>query len=448
MSVGENGFSNNSPKKRGKMATQNTLRWLCVLSAIVAFFALESTAQVQADSVVLASAKKYGRTMCNWFLKRNSGMSTDYPSSCSFYGICIFSEATKDTSLLNAVSKRYKIYLAGGGNPGVGNVDMNVHGIVPFELYRQTKDAQFLPVGTRIANDEFSSAHLRSDSLSTYSRFWVDDMYMIGSLQTQAYKSTNSAAYINNAARTLWRYGDSLQRPIGLFYHSYFNRALFYWGRGNGWGVSSMSELLCALPATHPRYAAIITMYRNQMRALYKYQDTSGMWRQLIDNKKTFIESSCTGMFVFGLATGLDHGWLEGDSFKVAVKKGWTALATYFDTVNGLKNVCVGLNASSDSANYTQHPIQTGDSHGTAGFIWAATAVVRLLSKPIVQIGFPEKCRISAKNGNRLTDDIVNLQGRLIRGAESKKPGDNNSRILSGACIYKGKLRVIVPGAF
>ena len=409
------------------------------------FFASDIAAQAPTDSAVLASAKKYGRIMCNWFLKKNTTMSTDYPTACSYYGINIFSEAIKDTSLLTAVSQRYKTYIASGKTPAVGSVDNNVHGIVPFELYRQTKDAQFLPVGTRLANDEFSTAHLRTDSLSTYSRFWVDDMYMIGSLQTQAYKSTNDATYINNGARTLWRYGDSLQQPNGLYYHNYVNKAFFYWGRGNGWAVSAMSELLSVIPADHPRSAAIMTSYLNLMRSLYKYQDTSGMWRQLIDNKTTFIESSCTGMFIFGLASGLDHGWLEGDTFKVAAKKGWTALATYFDTVNGLKNVCIGLNASADSANYTKHTIQTGDSHGTAAFIWAATAMVRLLGKPSVQTALPEKGRISAETGNLLSSGIYSLQGRLIRSAESKNHGDKNTGIKNGVYIYKGKLRVFVP---
>jgi rhamnogalacturonyl hydrolase YesR len=197
-----------------------------------------------------------------------------------------------------------------------------------------------------------------------------------------------------------------------------------------------MSELLSVIPATHPRYAAIMASYLNQMRALYKYQDTSGMWHQLIDNKTTFVESSCTGMFTFGMATGLDHGWLEGDSFRVAVKKGWTALVNNFDTVNGLKNVCIGLNASADSANYTQHTIQTGDSHGTAGFLWAATAMVRLLGKPPVRIALPEKSKITLKNDIRLNSDVVTLQGRLI---------NKTGRINTGAYIDKGKLRVNVP---
>jgi rhamnogalacturonyl hydrolase YesR len=397
--------------------------------------------QIPSDSIVLASAKKYGRIMCNWFLKKTPKMSTDYPSSCAFYGVCIFSEAMHDTSLLNAVSQKYATFIAAGPAPSLGTVDKNVHGIVPFELYRQTKDARFLPVGVRIADDEFSAANLRPDSLSAYSRFWVDDMYMIGSLQTQAYKSTNKTIYLNNAARTLWRYEDSLQQPNGLFYHSYFNNALFYWGRGNGWAAASTAELLSVLPADHPQRPAIMTSYKSQMDALYKNQDPTGMWHQLVDNKTTFIESSCTAMFIFGLATGLDHGWIAGDTFKVAVKKGWTALAGYFDTVNGLKNVCIGLNALADSANYTKHAMATGDTHGTASFIWAATAMVRLLDKPDVSVARVAQ-RTLPKFGPRSDKGLYTLQGRLI---DRSSWDAAREKMQSGVYIYKGKRTISVP---
>jgi rhamnogalacturonyl hydrolase YesR len=408
-------------------------------------YVADSAAQTPTDSAVLASAKKYGRIMCNWFLKKNTAISTDYGSACAYYGICIFSEATKDTTLLNAVSQRYKTYLAAGKTAPVGSVDMNVHGIVPFELYRQTKYAQFLPVGARLADDEFSTAHSRSDSLSTYSRFWVDDMYMIGSLQTQAYKSTNTMTYIDNAARTLWRYGDSLQQTNGLYYHSYVNHALFYWGRGNGWAASSMSELLSVLPTGHPRYAAIMNSYLNQMSALYKYQDASGMWHQLIDDKTTFIESSCTAMFTFALTTGLDHGWLQGDTIKVAVKKGWIALVSNFDTVNGIKNVCIGLNTAADSANYTKHTVATGDIHGTGSFIWAATALIRLLGKPAVQIAMPEVNRISSQHDHFPDNSLYSLQGRVVGSAKSLHSRAMGGGLKNGVYIYKGSKYLLIP---
>jgi rhamnogalacturonyl hydrolase YesR len=377
----------------------------------------------QTDSALLASAKKCGIDMSNWFLNKTTTITTDYPVACSYYGICILSEAVKDTSLLNTVSKRYKTFLSGGGSAKTGSVDNNVHGIVPLELYRQTKYAPFLTAGLRLASDEFSPTnpnHLRTDSLSTYSRFWVDDMYMIGSLQTQAFKSTDSAKYINNAARTLSRYIDSLQQSNGLFYHCPPLKAFFYWGRGNGWAAASMAELLCVLPASHPLRARIMTSYTSQMQALAQCQDTSGMWHQLLDRKTTFIESSCSAMFVFALATGIHQGWLNEDSFKSAAKKGWATLSTYFDATNGLRSVCTGLAAGASDTTYTLHPQKTGDPHGTASFIWAATAMVRWLGDTPTIAVKPAKAFIPNARNKGMDNRVFDMQGRILHSAASE----------------------------
>lgn len=380
------------------------------LSLMVAFFAFSAAGQ--ADSVVLASAVSNGRAIVNWFLSRTTTIDLFYPTACSYYGVLIFSEAIKDTSYRTTTNTRYR---ALGSLPGnTGNVDVNVHGIVPFELYRQTKYAPYLAAGKRLADDEFSPSHLRSDTLSTYSRFWVDDMYMIGSLQTQAYKSTDSARYLSNAARTLYRYIDSLQQPGGLFFHRPPD-AHYYWGRGNGWGASAMTELLQVIPGTHPRYNAIMTAYRQQMQALIKCQDKAGMWHQLLTDTTSFKESSCTAMFVFALATGIKKGWLQGDTFTIAAKKGWMALASCLDPVQGLRFVCTGLNASGDSISYRTHSQATGDSHGTAAFIWAATAMVRLLTpSPQVPVATRAVRQPEAHGKPSIDGKTFDLRGRWV----------------------------------
>ena len=401
---------------------------VCVLSALNVF--------AQTDSALLVSAVTNGRDMVNWFLPKNTTIARDYPTACSYYGVCIFSEAIKDTSYLNTTATRYRAL--GPNFGGTGNVDSNVHGILPLELYRQTGDAAFRANGKRLADDEFSSAHLRSDTLSTYSRFWVDDMYMIGALQTQAYKNyIDTVRYCNNAARTLYRYIDSLQQPNGLFYHVNMPslRATYYWGRGNGWAASAMTELLLIMPLNHPRRAYIFDAYVQQMQALVRSQDGAGLWHQLLDDTTTFKESSCTAMFVFALATGVQQGWLAADSFRVAAKQGWMALASCFSPDSGLRYVCTGLGASATRTVYTQHAQATGDSHGTAGFIWAATAMVRLLSSPSVRVIHNSFTRGTVPMRNIRTDTrLFNLQGRYIGNMENTGIMDGGS--LVGRGIY------------
>ena len=104
----------------------------------------------------------------------------------------------------------------------------------------------------------------------------------------------------------------------------------------------------------------------------------------------------------------------SADGIKNAAKKGWMAEITYWST-SGLKNVCIGTSYGSTKQFYMDRPMQTGDAHGTAGFIWGAVGIIRMLTPPVVHTAdrpaiSPARLDVSAQNG--LWE--YNLQGRVI----------------------------------
>jgi rhamnogalacturonyl hydrolase YesR len=60
-------------------------------------------------------------------------------------------------------------------------------------------------------------------------RMWIDDMFMITAVQSQAYRATGDTVYINRAARRWCFIWIHLQMPNGLFYHA--PDVPFFWGR-------------------------------------------------------------------------------------------------------------------------------------------------------------------------------------------------------------------------
>ncbi|MDD5063489.1 MAG: glycoside hydrolase family 88 protein [Phycisphaerae bacterium] len=318
-----------------------------------------------------------GDLVANYILSQT--LSTYYASACSYYGVMIYSEVTGDTDLKNSVIAAFpSTYYTGATLPPEGSVDENIYGILPFELYRQTGDANYLTSAQYLADEEFNPP--RTDGLSEYSRFWVDDLYMIGSLQAQAYKSTGDPNYANRAVTQLLGYMgevEQLQQSNGLFHHTL--SAPFFWGRGNGWAAAAMTEVLLSIPEDHPDRAQLLTKYQNMMAGLVACQGPSGMWYQVLDmgsDPRNWYESSCTGMFVFALATGVEKGWLPEVPYKQAALDGWAALANYVDEQGRVLQVCPGTGASSDVAVYLNKvPDNTGNPHGQAAVIWAAKAM-------------------------------------------------------------------------
>ncbi len=343
-----------------------------IIIQLALFFVLSSILKIAAytDEEVFKSAKEKGKIVADYLVK-SSGIAPNSPSYfdvCSYYGACLFDEAIKDTASYKSIHDRYK--QSKPSRIQTDNIDNNAGGILPLHLFLYQQDAALLKLGKDAADYNISK--------NGWVRNAIDDTYMTGSLMVQAYRATKDTKYLDFGANFITDYMKKLQQSNGLFWHKLDSKN--YWGRGNGWGASSTTELLQELPTTHAKYAEVLDGYKKQMNGLLAVQRESGMWMQLLDSKASnnWEESSGTAMFLFAIFTGLKNGWLEKATFLEPAKKGWTALAGYLQ--NGkLTNVAAGfwpsVNASASEYLGAARG-SAGDSHGTAGFLWAATAAV------------------------------------------------------------------------
>lgn len=310
-----------------------------------------------------------------------------YPVTCTWSGALEFAKLTKDKKLQQELKDAYQP-LEGNRKsmvPVPDHVDFAVFGIVPFALYRQTKDKHYLKLAVSYADKQWgkpfgkrakaSSYYYYNNGLSWETRMWIDDMYMITALQTQAYVTTGKKIYLDRASKEMVHYLDSLQQPNGLFYHA--PDVPFFWGRGNGWMAVGMTEVLRLLPKNHPDRASILEGYHKMMASLLKYQDASGMWHQLIDDPNAWEETSSTGMFTYAFITGVKEGWLDNATYGPAARKAWLALIGFINENNDITNVCEGTNKKNDHQYYLDRKRNTGDLHGQAPLLWCANALIR-----------------------------------------------------------------------
>jgi unsaturated rhamnogalacturonyl hydrolase len=347
-----------------------SLTAIFILSFITEFNCKAQTSQTQLQLKI--SPVEIGNRISENIVNRRFGWR--YQKVCTYYGALNFAEATGNRDIAKQIIEGYSLWLKGKKKPHSGHVDYNVFGIWPFEIYRQTGNEKYLAIPKKLADDEFKNP--REDGLTELTRFWVDDMYMVGSLQVQSYKSTKDKVYHDRAALQLKVYCDKLQRPNGLFFHR--DDAPFYWGRGNGWAAAALTEILLVLPETHEHYKPLLEAYQKMMLTLLDFQGSDGMWHQLLDDPQSYPESSCTGMFLFALGSGVDKGWLPMEKYAANIEKAWNALAGYVNEKGETENVCVGTNAKDNKKHYLTRPKKTGNFHGQAAVLWGATAMVRL----------------------------------------------------------------------
>ncbi|MBW8864460.1 MAG: glycoside hydrolase family 88 protein [Verrucomicrobia bacterium] len=323
--------------------------------------------------------KVVGEKVSANFLPRKIYYNTDgfivYPEVCAAFGALRFADAAGDSALQQKLVDRYAFILTPEGSKSVStnrHVDFHVFGVLPLEIYLVSGDERYKDFGLRMADDQWVNP--RPDGLCEETRWWVDDCFMIGSLQIQAYRATHDAKYADHVATELAAYLDKLQQPNGLFYHA--DVSPHFWGRGNGWFAAALAEVLRSLPPDHPKYARLMAGYKTMMASLKRYQAPSGLWRQLVDNDQAWDETSCTGMFTYALIVGVKHGWLDAREYGPVARRGCIGLCSKLDDNGAVHDVCVGTNQKDDMQYYLDRPRATGDLHGQAPVLWCAWALL------------------------------------------------------------------------
>lgn len=291
-----------------------------------------------------------------------------YAEVCTAFGAARLGGLMADSLIISNLSDRYMRVIEDSIVNTANHVDANVYGILPLELFMQTQDSVFFRQGIDLAIDQWVDP--LTNGLTNQTRFWIDDIWMIGSLQTQAYRATGEKIYLDRAAKEIVAYLDKLQQSNGLFFHG--ENAPFFWGRGNGWVAAGLAEIISELPESDPLFPIVADGYKKMMNALLTYQCEDGMWRQLIDNDSSWKETSSTGMFAYALAVGVKRGILPEKPYKQAYQKAWLALTDYISEEGLVRNVCVGTGQSLDVNYYLNRPTVTGDFHGQAPVLWLA----------------------------------------------------------------------------
>jgi unsaturated rhamnogalacturonyl hydrolase len=295
-----------------------------------------------------------------------------YAEACAAFGVARLAGELGQTDVIEQLTERYMRVITDSIPNTANHVDANVYGILPFELYQITGDPAFLEQALYLANSQWESP--RADGLTNQARFWIDDVWMIGSLQVQAYRITKNEMYLQRAALMASIYLNRLQQNNGLFHHG--PGIPFFWGRGNGWVAAGLAEILAVLPETNIHYHTITEGYQKMMDALLEYQAENGMWRQLIDVDSAWYESSSTAMFGYALVIGVKCGILKEKKYTEAYQKAWLALTAYVDEKGRVHEVCAGTGQQNDIHYYLNRPRNIGDDHGQAPMLWLAWQLI------------------------------------------------------------------------
>jgi len=223
---------------------------------------------------------------------------------------------------------------------------------------------------------------------------WADDAYMCIPALAEMGRLTNEKKLYDDAVKQALQLSRYLFVPEkGLYTHG-LNRhnpdaPHFFWARANGWMVLAMCDLLDVLPKDHPGYEPVKAQLQAILRGVAEYQDgTTGLWHQMLDRNDSYLETSASAMYVYGIAHAINQGWISPTTYGSIALAGWDGLTMRINKEGQVEGTCVGTTFASDQVYYYARPTSVYALHGYGPMLLAGAEMIRLLENPTFEIQY------------------------------------------------------------
>jgi unsaturated rhamnogalacturonyl hydrolase len=187
------------------------------------------------------------------------------------------------------------------------------------------------------------------------------------------YKASTDYLYDNDE--------DLYFRDSNYFTKKENNGSKVFWGRGNGWVFAGLPIILRELPGNYPQRSYFETIFKDMAARLLALQDPSGCWHASLLDPASYPnpEMSATSFFVFGMAWGINHGYLDKDKYLPAVIKGWKSMVGSV-WPDGKLGYIQPIGA--DPKKVTREMTEV---YGIGGFLLAGTEIMRMIDKGVIK---------------------------------------------------------------
>ncbi len=250
------------------------------------------------------------------------------------------------------------------------------------DVWGHDKDNRYMPYLERAANYIMNEEKRIEDG--TFVRdfpremtLWADDLYMSVPFLARMYRIKGDSKYLETAITQVKNFRKYLYNENnGLYYHCWYSdnqqNGVAHWGRCNGWVMMANVELLKLMPDNHPDKKEVLEILEEQIIGISRHQDYTGMWHQVINRADSYLESSATAMFVYGIATAVNNGWIASSYASIA-QNGWAGLSEKIIETGEVEDICVGTGIRDNISFYYDRPVKLNDIHGLGAVILAGS---------------------------------------------------------------------------
>lgn len=210
---------------------------------------------------------------------------------------------------------------------------------------------------------------------------WCDALFMAPPVWAQLYNITGDEMYRDFMMKEFKVTTDFLfDTKENLYYRdeSYMNKldngTKIFWGRGNGWVLAGLVNVMQELDPSSKDYKYFLKIYKKMSAKLLDIQTAKGHWAMSLlgDEFYPTPETSGTAFYAFGLAWGINNGILDKEEYEPAVMKAWNALTGYI-TEDGMLGYVQPIGAAPGKAWADKTEV-----YGTGAFLSAGSEIYKL----------------------------------------------------------------------
>lgn len=258
----------------------------------------------------------------------------EWTHGIGLYGINQYYRQTGDNKMCAIVDDWFTARFA------EGTPTKNVNTACPFLTlayrYEETGDTRWLPYLERWAEwlmyemprTERGGMQHVTLAEENHQQLWDDTLMMSVLPLAKIGKLLNRPQYVEEAKyQFLVHIQHLMERESGLWFHGWtfdgkHNFAKARWARGNSWLTIVIPEFLELLDL--PEYDAtrrfLLQVLQCQVAALAECQHPSGLWHTLLDDPDSYLESSATAGFAFGILKSVRKRYIDEKYLPIAEK--------------------------------------------------------------------------------------------------------------------------------
>jgi rhamnogalacturonyl hydrolase YesR len=166
--------------------------------------------------------------------------------------------------------------------------------------------------------------------------WWCDALFMAPPVWAKMYKATGERKYLDYVHEQ-WRVTSDLlydkdehlyARDASYIGKTEPNGRKVFWSRGEGWVMGGLARTIDYIPQDDPRRAFYIGQLREMSAKIASLQDPQGLWHAGLLDPGTYPlpEISGSALFVYGMAYGVNRGYLDEATYRPVIEKAWAGI--------------------------------------------------------------------------------------------------------------------------